>query len=309
MTKRVVYWNGELIPENEAKVSIYDSGIIAGDMAYEVTRTINQRAFCLMEHLERLQSSMNLLQIEAGLSLDEWEQATLQTLEANLPSEAKDVDWQIIHQVSSGPSAGFALAFEVEQRRPTIFISCYPLTSRLARMAKYYETGVEILIPPQRAIPSQWLPAHVKSRGRLQYLLANLQAEKLQPGSWPVLVDPMGFVTEGTSFNVFFVHEGKLCTPPVEDVLVGVTRGLVLKLAQELSIPTVEDSLPLAFAQQADEVFVTSTSIGILHARAFDGQQVGDGSVGPVTSRLRAALHENLELDFAAQARLYASRM
>src|SRR5260370_41645664 len=99
MSQRVVYFNGRFMPESEARVSIFDSALMYGDMAFEVTRTYAQRPFKLREHLERLYASLRLIETDCGLSLDEMEQLTLETLRRNLPTEAADVDWQIMHDV------------------------------------------------------------------------------------------------------------------------------------------------------------------------------------------------------------------
>jgi branched-chain amino acid aminotransferase len=314
---RVAYLNGQFVPESQARVSIYDSGLLTGDMAYEVTRTIHQKPFRLSEHLERLAGSLRTLAIDPGISPADLERATLETLARNLPTEAADVDWQIIHNVSRGPGGGFQAAFSTDERRPTVIISCFPLTHRLGRLAGKYETGVDLLVPGQRAIPGGLLPTQVKARGRLHYQLANLEAEALSPGSWPVLLDPEGNVTEGTSFNLFAVASGKLCTAPEGDVLVGITRTVVLELARGIGLEIREGKLPLAVVERAEELFVTSTSIGILHARtltdASAGQAalprtIGSGAIGPVTLRLRKALDAALGLDFAAQAKGYAGR-
>ena len=124
-----------------------------------------------------------------------------------------------------------------------------------------------------------------------------------------MLLDPEGNLTEGTSGNVFLVADGALQTPLAKNILPGVTRGLVLELAARLEIPTAETSLTPADARGASEMFLTSTSIGILHARSFVGKTIGDGSLGPITARLRAALFAELGLDLAEQARNYARRL
>jgi branched-chain amino acid aminotransferase len=103
MSDRVVYFNGCFVPENEARVSIFDSALMFGDMAFEMTRTFKQRPFKLRNHLERLYASLRLLEIDCGLTLAEMERRTLETLERNLGTEPADVDWQIMHNVSRGP--------------------------------------------------------------------------------------------------------------------------------------------------------------------------------------------------------------
>jgi branched-chain amino acid aminotransferase len=123
-----------------------------------------------------------------------------------------------------------------------------------------------------------------------------------------VLIDPDGYLTEGTSGNVFFVHDGKLYTPTSRNILPGVTRGIVLDLARRLGIETREADLTPAFASQAQEIFVTSTSIGIIPACSFECVGIPHDVPGPVTRRLTEALAAEVGLDFAAQANLYAAR-
>src|ERR1700677_2460501 len=121
-SSRVVYFNGRFVPESEARVSIYDSALNFGDMAFDVTRTYQQRPFRLRDHLGRLFHSLAQMQIDPGVSLDELEHATAETLQRNLPTEAADVDWNITHNVSRGPVSTFTRAFTPAERRPTVII-------------------------------------------------------------------------------------------------------------------------------------------------------------------------------------------
>lgn len=309
MSQRIVYQNGCFVPEHEARVSIYDSALVMGDMAYEVTRTVHHRPFRLGEHLGRLWHSLSVMRIDPGLSREEMERATLETLARNLPTEAEDIDWNIIHNVSRGPASGFLDAFAVAERHPTVVISCYPLTHRLAGLAEAFETGVDLVVPPQRAIPGELLDPTIKTRSRWHLQAANQQAWDIQPGAMAVLVDPDGFLTEGTNANVFLVRGGELCTPEHRHVLSGVTRGLVIELSTRIGLRVHEADLTIDDARSADEVFITSTSVGALHARSFDRIAIGDGTLGPVTARVRQAIEKEVGLDFAAQARLYAARL
>lgn len=309
MTSRVVYWNGRFVPESEARLSIYDSALVMGDMAFEVTRTCRQVPFRLGEHLDRLWHSLEVLEIDPGLSRAELAEITAETLARNLPSEAADVDWNIIHNVSRGPAGAFVEAFSSVERRPTVLVSCFPLAAKLAALAPAYETGLDLVVPAQRALPGWLQDNSIKTRSRVAFQLANQQAQRLRPGASAVLVDPDGFLTEGTSGNLFVARQGALATPPLDCVLPGVTRGVILELASRLGIATTETPFSPADARGADEVFLSSTSIGILHARSLDGATIGDGRLGPVTRRLREALFAELGLDLAAQARGYASRI
>jgi branched-chain amino acid aminotransferase len=306
MNQRIVNLNGQFVAESQARLSIYDSGVTMGDMAFEVTRTFHHRPFRLRQHLERLFHSLAAIRVEAGVSLDEIESLTLETLERNLPTEPAEVDWNIIHNVSRGPAAAFIEAISPADARPTVAISCFPLTRKLAALAPSYESGLDLVVPAQPAIGRELLDPTIKTRSRIHYHIANFQAHDVLPGAWAVLATPDGRVTEGTSGNFFMVRGGQLVTPPAEDVLSGITRGVILELACELEIATAERAVQLSEAAAADEMFLTSTSIGILHGRSFNQNSVSDGRIGLVTRRLRDALGRHVGLDFGDQARQYA---
>jgi branched-chain amino acid aminotransferase len=309
MPERVCYFNGRLIPEREARVSIFDSALQVGDMAFEVTRTYHGRPFRLRDHLDRLWNSMAALRIDAGLTQAQLEEITADVLGRNQPTEAADVEWTILHEVSRGPAAGFRSHFATNELRPTVIVACYPLAEKMARLAPAYETGVDLIVPDQRSLPHELLSAGIKCRSRVHYQLANLEAEAKLAGSTALLLDPDGYVTEGTTGNVFFVRGGELLTPTTRNILPGVTRRTILELAAEQNLPARETDITLGDALRCDEAFVTSTSIGVLHARTLETQPLGDGRIGPTTLRLRAALTERVGLDFAAQAKAYAARL
>lgn len=309
MAERVCYFNGRIISERDAKVSIFDSALQVGDMAFEVTRTYNGRPFRLDDHLERLWSSLTALRIQPGVTHDELVAITLDVLARNMPTEAANVDWTILHDISRGPASGFRSYFAAEELRPTVIVACYPLAEKMAQLAPAYTSGIDLVVPDQRSLPHGLLSASIKCRSRVHYQLANLQADAKLRGSTAMLLDPDGFVTEGTTGNVFLVRDGELLTPTTRNILSGVTRRTVLELADELAIAARESDVTLDAALAADEAFVTSTSIGIIHARSLEGRPIGDGGLGPITRLLRDALTARVGLDFAAQAEAYAARL
>ena len=309
MAERVCYFNGRLIPEREARVSIFDSALQVGDMAFEVTRTYHGVPFRLRDHLDRLWNSMAALHIDPGLTQAQLEEITADVLGRNQPTETDDVEWTILHEVSRGPAAGFRSHFTTDELRPTVIVACYPLAEKMARLAPAYETGVDLIVPDQRSLPHNLLSAAIKCRSRVHYQLANLQAEAKLAGSTALLLDPDGYVTEGTTGNVFFVRDGELLTPTTRNILPGVTRRTILELAAEMNLPARETDITLGDALRCDEALVTSTSIGVLHARTLEKQPLGNGRLGPATLRLREALTERVGLDFEAQAKSYAARL
>ena len=308
MPSRVVYFNGQFVPESEARVSIFDSALMYGDMAFEMTRTFNRRPFKLREHLERLYASLRLLEIDCGLSIDEMETVTLATLQDNLATELDDADWQIMHDVSRGPLPLYRVAFP-QGVRPTVSINCWPLITHMGSFAPTYETGVHLMIPAQQTLPAHLVDVKAKTRSRMHYRMAELQAARCGEGQWPVLLDPDGFLAEGPGWNIFLVKEEVLHTPEPRNILLGVSRGTTLELARKLGIEVRETNLGRYECLAADEIFSTSTTYCLVHAASFEGQTIGDGQPGPVFRRLTEAWKELAGVDFVAQAHEYARRV
>jgi len=308
MSSRVVYFNGQFLPESEARVSIFDSALMYGDMAFEMTRTYGHRPFKLREHLDRLYASLRLLEIDCGLSIDEMERITLETLERNLPTETADMDWQIMHDVSRGPLGVYRKAFPAGLR-PTVSINCWPLITHMGGFAANYARGVDIVIPAQQALPAHLVDPKAKTRSRLHYQIALLQAARMGASRWPVLLDPDGFLAEGAGWNIFLVKSGELLTPEPRNILLGVSRKATIELARNLGIPVRETNLGRYEALQADEIFCTATTYALVHATTFEGQVIGKGGPGPIFEKLIDAWKQAVDVDFVAQAHNYAARL
>lgn len=308
MSQRIVYLNGQFVPEAEARVSIFDSALMFGDMAFEMTRTYNRRPFKLREHVDRLYGSLRLLEIDCGLSPQDMERLTLETLERNLPTELDDMDWQIMHDVSRGPLDVYRTAFS-EGLRPTVSINCWPLVTHTSGFAAKYETGVHLVVPAQQALPAHLIDAKAKTRSRLHYRMAILQAERMGAGRWPVLLDPDGFLAEGPGWNIFLVKDGVLYTPEPRNILLGVSRGTTIELARSLGIEVREANLGRYEALRADEIFCTATTYALVHAVTFEAQTIGNGQPGPVFLELLEAWKKLAGVDFVEQARQYARRL
>jgi len=308
MSKRVVYFNGHYVSESEARVSIFDSALMVGDMAFEMTRTFSGTPFKLREHLHRLYASLRLLEIDCGLTIDEMEQMTLATLERNIPTEPDDMEWWIMHNVSRGPLGLYQTVFP-DGLHPTITISAWPMITHMGSFAPTYKTGVRFAIPAQRALPADLLDPKAKTRSRLHYQMAQLQAKRMGDQVWPILLDPDGFLAEGPGWNIFLVRKGVLYTPEPRNILLGVSRATTIELACDLGVSVVETNLGRYEALQADELFCTATSYCLVHGTSFEGQTVGDGTPGPVFQKLIEAWKELAGVDFIAQSHDYAARL
>jgi branched-chain amino acid aminotransferase len=273
-----------------------------------MTRTFQQKPFKLREHLERLYGSLKLIEVDCGLTLREMERITLETLERNRATEPADMDWQIMHDVSRGPLDVYETAFP-GGLGPTVSINCWPLITHMGKFAPTYASGVNVVIPAQPAIPAHILDMKAKTRSRLHYQMANLQARRMGQGAWPVLEDPDGFLAEGPGWNLFLVREGTIFSPEPRNILLGVSRSTTLELARELGIAVRETNLGRYEALQAQEIFCTATSYSMVHAVTFEGQPVGDGQPGPIFRKLMDAWKRKVGIDFVAQAKDYAQRL
>ena len=300
---RVVYFNGDFIPEIDARISIFDSALMVGDMVFEMTRTFNQKPFQLRHHLERLYSSLEYARIECGLTIDEMETATHKTIERNLPS-LENFDIQIMHDVSRGALDLYETLVR-EGTRPIVSINVLPLVRHIGRSANAYDTGVHFVITPQLSVPARYIDPKAKNRSRIYYKIAELQAAQIEEGAYALLRDERGFITEGTGNNFFIVHDGEILTPRPHDILRGVSREFCIGLARGLGIPVREADIEPYDVREANEAWYTSTTVCMVPVTRFDLRPVGDGVPGPVYKKLLAAWSNEVDVDIAGQAREY----
>ena len=162
MANRVVYFNGEFIPELEARISIFDSALMFGDMVFEATRTFNQKPYRLREHLDRLYASMRYAEIDCGLSIDQMESATHETIERNMPA-LDGLDVQIMHDVTRGALPLYD-GIVKEGTAPIISINVIPLVRHTGSMAEKYAAGAHLVITPQQSVPARYIDPKVKNR-------------------------------------------------------------------------------------------------------------------------------------------------
>jgi branched-chain amino acid aminotransferase len=298
MAERLVYLNGEFVPESEAKISIFDSAVMLGDTATESTRTFRQRPFKLDEHVRRLYRSLKIMRLDAELSPEAMRGATLETLERNLSSYSAGEDMWLVHNVSRGvfhPAGDPSV-----RRRPTVIIHSAPMD--LTYWAEFYVRGCHAVTPPSRAMPAAALDPKIKNRSRLAYTLAELEVKLVDPRAQGILLDLDGFLAENKGGNFFVVEEGVLKTPPTWQALAGVTRDTTIEIARRRGITVEVAPLQPYDVYAADEAFFTSTPYCIMPATRFNGLAVGDGRVGPVTRALLDGWRELAGYDLVERA-------
>ena len=306
---RLVYFNGEFIPEREAKISVFDSALMFGDMVFDMTRSFNKVQFKLSEHIERLYAGIKMLKIPLEMSPEQMEEAVYKTIEANKPVFNDNDEHRIMIDVTRGPLSMYARVFD-GQIGPTLIISDFPVKWTVAPLTPLYDSGVHAVIPSQRAIPADLLEPKIKNRCRIHYLMANLEVSLVDdPTAWALLLDTNGFIAEGTGANFFTVKEGKLLTPEPRNILRGIRRKYTMELARKIGLDVIETNLNTYDAITADEAFFTSTAVTLMPCVKVNGSVLGDGKTGPITKKLIQAWNELVGLDFIAQAKEYLKEM
>jgi len=304
-SSRVVYMSGAFVPEHEAKISIFDSALMFGDMVFEMTRSFNKKQFKLREHLERLYLGLKILHIFPKMTIEELEHACYKTIEANEPVFELHDEHRLMINVSRGPLGIYAPVFD-GKLEPTIVIADFPLKWTVAGMAPLFEEGINAVIPSQRAIPASLMEPKIKNRSRLFYQMANIEVSQMQgENNWALLLDPDGFVTEGTGDNFFIVKNNKIFTPEGRNILRGISRDYIFELAEQLGIPCQESNIEPYDVYQADEAFMTATPFCILPTVSLQGIEIGKGKMGVVTTALLDQWSKNVGLDIQGQIQEY----
>jgi len=305
---RVVYLNGQLVPETEARISIYDSALMFGDMVFEMTRSFNKKQFKLREHIERLYTGVKILRIPLAMTPEEMEKACYETIEANDPCFSSDDEHRLMIDVSRG-MLGIYEGIEGMHKGPNVIIADFPLRWTVVGMGKLFDTGINAVITSQRAIPAGLLDPKIKNRSRLHYLMANIEASQVEgENNWALLLDPDGFVAEGTGNNFFIVKDGVVITPEGRNVLRGISRAYVMQeLCPQLGIPVVEKNIEPYDVYTADEAFMTGTPFCILPVVSLNGSEIGDKKTRPIFSKVLSAWSKAMGVDISEQIKAWNS--
>ena len=305
-TGRVVYFNGDFVPEAEARLSIYDSALMFGDMVFEMTRSFCKVQFKLREHLERLYAGVKILRIPLSLTLDEMEQAVQQTIEANEPVFSENDEHRVMIDVSRGLLSIYQGIVGVPSG-PNVIIAVFPLRWTVAGMGQLFETGINAVIASQRAIPAHLVDPKVKNRCRVHYLMANMEVSNVEgQNNWALLLDPDGFIAEGTGDNFLIVKDDLIISPEGRNILRGISRAYIMQeLAPQLGLRCVERNIEPYDVHTADEAFMTATPFCILPVTSLNGLPIGSGRPGRVTRLLLDSWSQNVGLDIPGQIKAW----
>jgi branched-chain amino acid aminotransferase group I len=276
-----VWVDGELVPRDEAKVSVFDSVVQGGDAVWEGLRVYDGRVFELDAHLDRLFDSARAMAFAEVPSREEVVAALFATLRANGMRDGAHVRLTLTRgrKVTSGMSPalnryGPCLIVLAEWKEPV-----------------YDRRGIRLVTSAVRRNPPQAIDSKIHHNNLVNNILAKIQANQAGVDD-ALMLDLHGFVSETNATNVFLVKRGGLVTPTTDSCVPGITRRAVLAIAREAGIPAVERNVTLAEVWSADEMFTTGTMGELSPVLEVDGRRIGAGEPGPITRRLQELFAE-----------------
>ena len=275
-----IYLDGKYVDEADAKVSVFDHGLLYGDGVFEGIRLYNGNIFRLEEHLERLEYSAKAIMLQMPLNRKELSEVTCETCRQNGLKDGY-IRLVITRGVGDLGLAPWLCA------KPSIFviaskISLYP--------QEHYDNGLAIVTVPTRRINPAALPATVKSLNYLNNILGKIEAKQFGALE-AIMLNDQGYVAECTADNIFIVHKGAVITPAAsQGALKGVTRGTIFDITQELGLPLREADMTRYDVWVADECFLTGSGAEVIPVTKLDGRVIGTRKPGPITQKILAYL-------------------
>lgn len=271
-----VYLNGQLVDEKNAKISVFDHGLLYGDGVFEGIRVYHNKVFTLDRHIDRLYRSAKAIALDIALSKEEMAKAVVRTCKAN---GIKNGYVRLI--VTRGVGTLGLNPYLCKESQVIIIaagIQLYPV--------ELYEKGLSIITVGTMRNQAEAINPRIKSLNYLNNVLAKIEA--LNAGVMEcIMLNPQGYVAEASGDNIFIVKGNTLVTPPVWcGALEGITREVVMELAAQAGYTVKEDVLTRYDLYTADEVFLTGTAAEIIGVGVIDRRSIGAGQPGPVTLEL-----------------------
>ncbi len=283
----MIYFNGKLVKREDAKVSVFDHGLLYGDGVFEGIRSYDRLVFKLRAHIDRLYASAQGISLKIPMQKKEMEKAIIDTLKAN---KLKDAYIRVVVTRGEGD-----LGLDPRNcRHATVFI----IADKIALYPEeLYHKGLKIVtVPTRRNIPEALNP-QIKSLNYLNNILGKIEAINAGVPE-ALMLDQNGFVTECTGDNIFMIKDDVVVTPPVSvGVLNGITRGAVLEVAAKAGLKTCERMVTRFELYVADEMFLTGTAAELIPVVMIDGRLIGTGNVGKHTSALISAFKKITKKD------------
>ncbi len=281
--EQIVYVDGKFYPASDAKVTVFDHGLLYGDGVFEGIRAYNKRVFKLERHVQRMYQSAKAIDLKIPHTEEEFAQLILETCRRN-----NLVDGYIRPIVTRGPG-DLGLDPRKCKRGPSVIVIAQPSIALYSK--DKYEKGLKLVTSSYRRVPPQSLSPSIKSLNYLNQIMARVEANQYGADE-ALLLDIHGYVSEASADNFFIVQNHSIITPYTSTNLPGVTRETVLELAEKLGIRAMERSFTLYDLWASSEAFITGTAAEIGPVVEVDGRTIGDGKPGKITKQLMKAFRE-----------------
>ena len=282
----LIYLNGEFVLQEDAKVSVFDHGLLYGDGIFEGIRAYNGRVFRLHEHIDRMWDSAKTIDLKIPISKKEMEEIILETLRKNNLRDA------YIRPIITRGVGDLGL----DPRKcsvPTIIVIA---TGWGAMYGDLYDKGLTAITCSIRRNPAEALPPNVKSLNYLNNIMGKIEAN-YKGGDEAIFFDTNGYVAEGSGDNIYVVKNGVIITPQTLNNLRGITRMVLIEAAEEMGLTVLEQNLGYFDLYSADEVIVTGSAAEVAPVTVIDGREIGTGKPGPIVKQLMAAFKTKTETE------------
>lgn len=279
-----IYLDGKFVDQADAKISVFDHGLLYGDGIFEGIRLYQGNIFRLDEHLERLEYSAKALMLKMPWSRQEIAEATCESCRQNQLTDG------YIRLVVTRGVGDLGLSPWLCPK-PSIFI----IADKIALYpAEHYSTGLSIVTVPTRRMNAAALSPAVKSLNYLNNILAKIEAR--QAGALEaIMLNDQGYVAECTGDNIFIVHKGEILTPAAsQGALKGITRDTIFDIAKEIGVPIREADLTRYDVWCSDECFLTGTGAEVIPVVKLDGREIGNAKPGAITQKVLAAFRRRV---------------
>ncbi|NLK22414.1 MAG: branched-chain-amino-acid transaminase [Epulopiscium sp.] len=275
----IIYLDGEYVKKSEAKVSVFDHGLLYGDGVFEGIRAYNGCIFKCKEHIDRIYAAAKAIMLEIPMTKEEMKEILLETCRKN---NIKDGYIRLV--VTRG--AGDLGLSPTKCPKPTVFCISSTITLYPPEM---YEKGMPIITAAQRRNKATIVDPQIKSLNYLNNILAKIEANRAGVPE-ALMLNHDGIVAECTGDNIFIVKDNVVYTPPIHiGILDGITRRTVMDLAKDMGMEVVEKEFTLFNVYNADECFLTGTAAEAIAVTEVDGRVIGNGVAGPITKKLLEA--------------------
>jgi len=305
MSEPIVFLNGEFLPASQAKLNIYDLGVVMGATFSEMTRTFRHQLFRAEDHVNRLYRSAKYGGIALPLTAAEMLAKTHELARANCALIGEAVDLAVVHFITPGENriyaggAASATPLAATPLSPTVCIHSFPLA--FAAWRHLFRDGAHVVTPAIRHIPPQCIDPKTKNRSRLHWHLADQQARAVDPQAISLLLDLDGNITECAGANFLVIKDRTIYSPTSRNILQGISLLTARDLAASLDLQWIEKDLQPYDVINADEAWLTTTPYCVAPATRINGIPIGSGQPGPLWRVMLKAWSDLAGLDIEAQ--------